>query len=400
MSSMLESSFANIRKTINILKQYVYALQVSSTILFILLIYLIISLIDPSVWNLSSLSVIKSLLRWLITAFIVGLYSFIISSSFGGSAVVMPLVIIAYIGSFLNFDIGYIEFIHNPFSFFIENSTDLLNSFFIVMVLVVILLGVGFIRTGKYNYTLWSFLAIITLIIVAFIFDLTVFSPEDFAVDLSDPLAILYSKYFYLILFLYFFLEITSLASYFSIFIMPTIEKFQRISRSISLLRVKETSKRVLTEEKIIKKRPKKLVESLSPVAAGFLKDAYAGYAFLGEGSAAYISAKLRAYFDFTAKKNPEIIERISGLSTIRGISQFIARTSGFMILKLLLAIPITYVAFLSPTIISLLFPSEIVEIASTETIVFTAFLFGLIVFWFSDFLFSRYKKLSEFASI
>ncbi|NIQ06321.1 MAG: hypothetical protein GWO20_11540 [Candidatus Korarchaeota archaeon] len=256
----------------------------------------------------------------------------------------------------------------------ILQELDALTSGIVILLMVIVsLYGVGFIKTGEYEYVLWSFLLVLVVLLLGITFTPFQLSIPDFEIgNISD---ILFSPLFVFLITLYFFLVVGQQLSYFSSVLVPISKRAKRINSRIEMM---EKLGEVEREERIserIRNEEKSLIEQLSSLSTTSLKDAYKGYSFAGRSTYYFSSSKLKSFIEAEKERKPDLLESLAGQSSLPSLKKYLFLSFCSFILELSLAFPIGIFALIAPRLMQASsFFSDVFIVGEYEFTVFIIF--------------------------
>lgn len=136
-----------------------------------------------------------------------------------------------------------------------------------------------------------------------------------------------------------------------------------------------------------------KIVEFLSPLAKSIIRDAYEGYAFLGEGTSVYVSAKLKSYVKRMREKRDDFFESIAGvLATPKVATIIISLLLSFLTKIGAGLLLVVAAAYLLLTVSNRIGEGSIVEMGRVEAYVYINLAIIALIYLITLFLSLRYK--------
>lgn len=340
--------------------------KILSFIMFLLLLYSL-NLILSSLLQLENLLFLLRFFKSITIHLVTSLFEIVFL--FGGNGDV-PNVILRLLRSIFL----VVKFKEGASPLEILQELDTLTSGIVILLMVVVsLYGMGFIKTGEYEYVLWSFL----LVLVALLLGITVtplqLNIQDFEIgNISD---ILFSPLFTFLLTLYFFLVVGQQLSYFSSVLVPISKRAKRINSRIEMM---EKLGEVEREDLISKRRRKEeksLIEQLSSLSTTSLKDAYKGYSFAGRSTYYFSSSKLKSFIEAEKERKPDLLESLAGQSSLPSLKKYLFLSFFSFILELSLAFPIGIFALVAPRLMQTVsFFSDVFIVGEYEFTVFIIF--------------------------
>ncbi len=313
-----------LRKKRREIDAIVFIMRVLLATLFAIFYYLLITyFLTLQFFSLINLAYIVRFLKIIIiilSAFLIA--SFAMFSSRSYSSELHYLLLLIAITTILSFILGLSDedirllMDYEALSEFLKsNLISIVYGAMLVLFIVSMLLTIGFLRRGMLDHLITSMLLIYFAIIGIFLF-----SPNlIFAIKLEDLFTLrgilhtLLSLQFLPFLLTFLILEIGQFFNSIHASLIPLKNRFKRMENQ---LRRVERAQREITgiighEEFAIRRR---IIEVLSPLISSIIRDAYEGYAFLGEGTALYVDSKVKAYVEFSAKKDELFLIRVAGL--------------------------------------------------------------------------------------
>ncbi len=262
---------------------------------------------------------------------------------------------------FTNISPDFPAIVENPANWLIGILNHFVSGLMSLFVLIIALMILGYINTGKVDFGIWVFFLAELSLILAVIFNMQSFAvpvmktPADFA---RSPLLT------HSIIALVFIESMTQL-SYFSTFLMPLKERIKR--NTVVINRFESLTPEAIAEGVEEETKETRILEKLSPVAAYFTSEYHVspiqGYKF----SMRYL-AKLKNYYDFISSKDPELRDKLVGLKTIPTWSDAVFRSLLYLILKIIIVVGLAFLVLSLPQYYSLTFlGSRIFELSLIE---------------------------------
>jgi len=326
-------------------------LRVILEIVMALLVYgfvaLILSSFPPGSLSLNSLILIIDLLKLLLYYLIALFLTFAVIISAIGSTTNLSFAVYAgfiIAGLLIGISPELLPGIENP-GVILQNISvkEIVYSGILFGIIIVGLLLLGFLRKGSLENLLYALLILYFGIIFAFIYsgaDALGFQKVE---ELSQIYKLIFSKSFLLFFISFAMFELGGTYSQLSSQLKYISERTKRVLRQLA--RVYEVHEKI---EKPIEKPAEiersELFIKLSPLAATMLRDAYEGYAFLGEGTQLYVTSKLKSYVEFEINKDETLLDKILGQQISAHFS--ILSTIIVLILKLFITAGLMIVAF------------------------------------------------------
>jgi len=159
--------------------------------------------------------------------------------------------------------------------------------------------------------------------------------------QISDILRVINSKFAIFLIITFFFIELSRVSGYIPNLLNPLKERLIRIQQMLRTLSMGEVKEGV--------RAPIQAPERLSRISRVFLKDAYTSYAFIDRSSLMYISSKLHAFIREELKKNPKLLDNISGIAALPSIGGIFVGFIKSLIPKVILAILLAFASFSIP---------------------------------------------------
>jgi len=291
-------------------------------IIFILGVYLIYTLLVLLGFGLEPLAVMLTFIRILKTFILlttIYFIAFLLYVQFPAAdfSKFFLSILIAYLLSFFNINVSP-ESLNDPsflLHIIIQSRIELMRATVTVLILFATLMILGFSRTLKYEKLLNACLLILFSYILGVLFSpyvtpeltcyslLSLTSLPSFLHNLFTDRTALFIIYFFM------YVEIAAHLSYAAHQLNTIANRHSRIARQLGMISVQAKEKERIKGLRV----SKRFMEILSPLATIILRDAYEGYAFLGEGTSLYMSSKILSYLEEFAKKSPDEVNRITG---------------------------------------------------------------------------------------
>lgn len=316
-----------------------------SILIFILLGYSLFSVLSASILNtynlLTTLKLVKKTLFYLLTSIFRGLFLF--TRNEGEEELLKQIVESIFFG-----DIRPSKF---TFSLFLENLKPFVSGTVILILLVVFLFSIGFIKTGEYEYVLWSFLLVLLSLLLGLMF-----LPNQLHIPqlkLDNLSYILSTSLFRSLLILYFFLVIGQQLSFFSSVFVPLSNRAKRITSKItSLEKIEKKEQKEETQEQKALNEQTDIIEQLSAHSRANFGKSRQNYSFTGKESKRFVSSKLRSFVEKEKKKKRNLIDSLAGKGSLPDLKRyFILALSSFAI-EIVIFFPLGIFALISPTLI------------------------------------------------
>ncbi|MHA1616102.1 MAG: hypothetical protein ACTSX9_02210 [Candidatus Njordarchaeales archaeon] len=209
--------------------------------------------------------------------------------------------------------------------FILQHYLEMLEATVLILIILATLTIIGFSRTLRYEKLLNACLLVLFAYILGVMFTPTL-SLEEFpytsiqsVFSLEGITTLLSLREIIFILYFFIYVELSAHLAYAAQQLNAIAEKHKRISRQLTRIQ-KESSKGAKIEISL----PQNFTEILSPLATTILRDAYEGYAFLGEGTSLYVTSKVIGYIEEMSKKRPEIIPQITGRKLVSSTLRFL----------------------------------------------------------------------------
>jgi len=309
---------------------------------YLIFIYMLSTLFKPNVVNIYYLYRLILLIKYsiifaiavVIAIFISPFYASSASMTIGFEAAIRTLATILFLSpQDVNNIINFNNYLMSEFPYFIY---ELITTAFIL----ICLLGFGSVFSGRYSYTLNMTIILILLLPFSYAFDaLAVEIPQ--ISQISDIPRVINSKFAIFLIITFFFIELSRASGYVPNLLNPLKERLIRIQQMLRTLargEVKEKARVTLQTS-----------ERLSRISKVFLKDAYTSYAFIDRSSLMYISSKLHAFIRDELKKNPRLLDNISGIAALPSISGIFIGFIKSLLPKVFLAILLALASFSIP---------------------------------------------------
>lgn len=342
-----------------------------SLFIFLLLIYNLISVLSRSVLRLENLFLLLRLIKTAFFALITLFFTVILLASRGGNAHQVTIRILESI------------FFSNPSTValptLLQKLETVVGGVIILILILVTLYAFGFIKTGEFEYVLWSFLLVLIGLLLGITFLHTQLNLPQLR---SDNFSLLFSSsLFRFLIILYFFLVIGRQLSYFSTVLVPLSKRVQRISSKITMMESLGKEEEVKTDKRLSEE--KGMVEQLSSISMT-LRDAYQGYSFAGRGSHQFVSSKLKSFVNSQEEKKPDVLDSLAGKASLPSLKKYFFLSFFSFIMEVALSFPIGIFALMAPSIMQGFFPNIFI-IGEYEFTVFLLMTFSLTFFLFVE---------------
>ena len=322
-----------INKVNKRLRRSLWVLQLSVLIIFGIVVYYFLSLIPEnvfSVWNL--ILVIRVLKEIIVLAMVVTLYFIIFQSvkeiKYGISAKVYVIVFLSNIATIFGVDPSFMLNANYFYNHIVNSLSQPLNFIFGLTFLVFIISSIlilGFIRRGSlellFTLLIIMYLDLIFLALFTQIFRLEGLSQIDLT-NISSIIRVLLSREILFFVLSFILVEFGQIYAFFYSYARPLSDRLERLVAQL------ERVERAVGEERVRRRartvEEMKVREVLSPLARSIIKDAFEGYAFLGEGTSLFISAKLKSYVRRMSEKVNNYFESIAGVLATPKVSTII----------------------------------------------------------------------------
>lgn len=305
---------------------------------------LILSSFPPGSLSLNNLILIIDLLKLLFYYLIALLLTLAVIISAIGTKTDLSLAVYAgfiIAGLLISMSPELLPGIENP-GIILQNISveEIIYSGILFGIIIVGLLLLGFLRKGNLENLLYALLILYFGIIFAFIYsgaDALGFQRVE---ELNQIYKLIFSRSFLLFFISFAMFELGGTYSQLSSQLKYISERTKRVLRQLSRVYEVHEKKEEHIEKTAEIERPELFIK-LSPLAAVMLKDAYEGYAFLGEGTQLYVTSKLKSYVEFEINKDETLLDKILGqqitahfsiLSTIIVLALKLLMTAGLMI--------------------------------------------------------------------
>ncbi len=331
-----------ISKKIKEIKMVETIIRFSMFFFYLIFIYMLFTLFKPDVINIYYLYRLILLIKYsiifaiavIIAIFISPFYASSASMTIGFEAAIKTLAtILLFSPQDVNNIINFNNYLMSEFPYFIY---ELITTAFIL----ICLLGFGSVFSGRYSYILNMTIILILLLPFSYVFDaLAVEIPQ--ISQISDIPRVINSKFAIFLIITFFFIELSRASGYVPNLLNPLKERLIRIQQMLRMLargEVKEKARVTLQTS-----------ERLSRISKVFLKDAYTSYAFIDRSSLMYISSKLHAFIRDELKKNPRLLDNVSGIAALPSISEIFVGFIKSLLPKVFLAILLALASFSIP---------------------------------------------------
>ena len=309
---------------------------------YLVFIYMLFTLFKPNVINLYYLYRLILFIKYavifiiavVVAVFISPFYASSISMNIGFEAAVRTLATILFlspqdINNIINFN-----------NYLISELPYLINELITIAFILICLLGFGSVFSGRYSYTLNMTIILILLLPFSYAFDALAIEIPQIS-QISDILRVINSKFAIFLIITFFFIELSRASGYIPNVLNPLKERLIRIQQMLRTLSMGEVKEGV--------RAPIQAPERLSRISRVFLKDAYTSYAFIDRSSLMYISSKLHAFIREELKKNPKLLDNISGIAALPSIGGIFVGFIKSLIPKVILAILLAFASFSIP---------------------------------------------------
>lgn len=346
-----------------------------SFFLFLLLLYTLVHTLSTEILRLKNLLFVLRFLKAILVSFLILLFGFA-SSLLGGGELFTKVILISILTSIFFSDVS----LASPLAFLQGNISLLISGIILLLLLLVFLYGIGFIKTGEYEYVLWSFLLVLVTIVLGILFLPFQLNIPNFKV--GNLSAVISSPLFLFLMALYFFLVVGEQLSYFSTIVVPISRRVERISSKVMQMERLGKIERGggTSREKRVEAEKKSLVEQLSSLPMATLKDAYKGYSFAGQSTSLFITSKLKSFIESQREEKPDLLESLAGRASLPSLKKYFLLSLFSFFIEISLAFPIGLFALMAPTIMQG-FYGDVFIIGQYEFSVFIIFTMSLFFF-------------------
>jgi len=361
--------------------------RVTVIIIFIATIYYLLLLIPEELAEVKNIVLVVSIVKDLIVVGLVFLVFIVIIPSFGRMdqyiyTRLLFSILITYILSLIGVDPSllaggdYIGYIIRSVT---ENAYSIVYGATLIALIISGILFIGFIRRGTLELLLVFLLVTYLMLIFSSLFTQFSFSNSETLTNFFTVKGIidfLSSSHMIFFILTFVLVEVGQVFSFVCMYTIPLSDRFNRIVRQMERIeRVTRVEEKKIETSLVGSPGEKRFLEVISPLAKSIIRDAYEGYAFLGEGTSFFVSAKLKAYTDAMTKKDQNFMLRIAGLFAAPGIASIIVSLVVLMLVKIIGGIVVILMAlYLLTYILGKIGEGQIVEMSRIEAYIFANF--------------------------
>lgn len=365
----------------------VFTFKTLSFFLFLLLLYTLVHTFSIGIRQLKDLLLVLRLLKAVLISSLISLFG-IASLFMGVGAKFTEVLLISVLTSVFFSDVSLVS----PLALLQGNISSLFSGIILLLLLLVSFYGLGFIKTGEYEYVLWSFLLVLVAVVLGILFlpfqlNILTFKVGNLSEIISSPL-------FLFLIILYFFLVVGQQLSYFSTIVVPISRRVERISSKVMQMeRLGKIERRdEISREKTFETEKTSLVEQLSSLPMATLKDAYKGYSFAGRSSSLFITSKLKSFIESQRKEKSDLLESLAGRASLPSLKKYFLLSLFSFFIEISLAFPIGIFALMAPTIMQEFF-GDVFIVGQYEFSVFIIFTMSLVFFLLLEMVERRLKR-------
>jgi len=312
-----------INKVNKKLKMSLWVLQFIVLFLFGIVVYYFLLLIPEnvfSVWNL--ILVIRVFKEIIVLALVIILYYLIFQSvkeaDQAVSAKIYIIVFLSNIATIFGVDPSFIldatYFYNHIINSFSQPFSFIFGVTFLVFIISSILI-LGFVRRGSLEL-LFTLLIIMYIDLIFLGLFTQIFRFEGMSnlelTNINSIISVLLSREILFFVISFILVEFGQVYAFFYSYAKPLSNRLERLIAQLE--RVERVVEREHVKARTGSIEGTKVIEVLSPLAKSIIRDAFEGYAFLGEGTSIFVSAKLKSYVKRMHGKMSNYFESISGV--------------------------------------------------------------------------------------
>ena len=381
-------------------------------IVFFIYVYYLVSMMPEGLLRVSNFLLLLDLLKKVMILLVILIIGVLLMPIFmmigvGEEQSAINSIFIAFAALLVNVDIELFlsgQFLSELQREFSENILTIVSSIAILVFIIAGLLFIGFLRRGALEYLLASLYILFVTILFSALFTTYTFVPiEDFnkLFTVEGITVFLSSKQVVFFILTFVVIEIAQFISYVNAQFLPLSERLSRIINQVKRLNKVEEKEKLETIgiERERELGEKRFLEIISPLGLSIIRDAFEGYAFLGEGTTMFINAKLKAYTDYISRKREDLLVSISGLKALPKLSPILFSMFFSLVSKIIASIVLIFVSLLLLSIlVNNLGGGIIIELTRIEAFIFANFavlsLVYVVVHYLSPRIKRRYQKI------
>ncbi len=312
-----------INKVKNKLRMSLYFLQAITLIIFVFVIYYFLSLIPEGVFSLDYVILVIRTVKEIIVLALVVIVYYIIYQSIrkfdpATSVEIYIAVFLSNIAIIFGIDPNYAldaNAFYNHIASAFNQPFNLIFGFTSLVFIISSILIIGFIRRGSleslFTLLIIMYFDLIFLGLFTEVFHIEGVSGFEFT-SIINVIRILSTQEILFFVITFILVEFGQVYAFFYSYAKPLSDRLERLIAQLG--RVERIVERERMQPRERKLEETKFIEVLSPLAKSIIRDAYEGYAFLGEGTSLYVSAKLKSYVKRMQEKSSDFFESISGV--------------------------------------------------------------------------------------
>lgn len=356
-------------------------LQSIVLLIFGVVIYYYLLLIPGNIFSASNLVLVLRVFKEIIIFALAMILYFLIFQSVkrGNSAVSAKIYIIVFlsnIATLFGIDPAFIldpNYFYNHIISAFSQPFDLIFGVTFLVFIVSCLLILGFLRRGSlellFTLLIIMYLNLIFLGLFTQFFELREISNLELT-NINSIIAIFLSRGILFFVISFILVELGQVYAFFYSYAKPLSNRLERLIRQLK--RVESISERESAESRIRSIEGMKFTEILSPLAKSIIRDAFEGYAFLGEGTSIFVSAKLKSYVERMREKMSNYFESISGVLAAPKVSTIIVSLITTFLMKIGMGLLVVIgSAYISLFILNRLGGGSIIEMKRIEAYVY-----------------------------
>lgn len=360
---------ALIRKKISQLRHAAVAVMSLVTFFYVIFVWSYASLFDSRVLSLSALSAVARLIRvLLLTIVVISIAGALLGLGYGPEATLAVLKMLESILPVKSEDLDAVLRLGETLPALLFQA---LPGLVTVLFCVTLLLALGGVVACRYEYTLSSLVLSVFSLLVAYAIDaLSVSMPE--VRGAGELPSLVSSPLLRFLVVMFIFAEAVKFSGHIPNLLRPAEVRLKRIAREIELV------ERGVQRE--VRRPPERgLLSYLTRLGRTFLEDSLAIYAQAGEGTARFVSAKLKAHMREMLRKRPDLLESLLGRAELPSAGSLVIQLVRSILMKTVVALAIAFIALWTPALYTAL---GIIELTSVEFSVLVAIVLALLVYF------------------